>query len=131
MNKIIFLILIIFIAGMDCSDSSKRRTHDRIHDLTGPIVDPCAPKVIDTVPVNQNREGWMEVRHLSEGTERLEGTIGNTTAQGHTNVHYFSECSNPAYNELRSLGSRAELPFVDFEINQERRLIKIKEHLGG
>lgn len=130
MNKIIFLILIIFISGMDCSDSSKRRTHDRIHDITGPVIDPCAPRVIDTVPVEKN-QGWMQIRHPEEGTERLEGIFSQKILNGHTEFHYFSECGDPAYNELRSLGSRERPPFVDFEINQEGRLIKIKEHIGG
>lgn len=69
MNRIILLILIVFLVG--CPSSNKNGNHNRIHDLTG-------PSPIEEGPCKENINGDILCVGIFLGAEDLgENTIGN------------------------------------------------------
>lgn len=121
MNKIILMILIIFLVG--CPDSRKDGNHSRLHDLTGPSSIAEMPEHLDTGLAFVYRGTFLDSTVLNVPDNRLEVRIDVLAHQNGPGIQkFFVHPDHKGYERLRTLVRHKDKTLI-VELNINRWLL--------
>ncbi len=135
MNKLIFLILIIFIAGMDCSDRKKdEETGKKKATGSAAIFEPS----FDFKGEEQDAIDLATIPHIGPAVTKEQGKylgarIINGNLQGTVLVRtrwfvpIVAYPEDPTFQQLRDLNKDVYAVWVYFEVDSNGRLLKIEK----